>query len=315
MLVLKKVLACVLLSWISMAVEATVLPDSSVTGTVLFNLDGRRDSAEFGSIALDDARSGSVGFTASGTPFPSLVANAYIGPNNLIPSIFGRGAGVLTYYFEIVGPSGTVPVLIDVGGVATGLATPGASFAVESQWALFDSISLTTVLAGDDIRSGQLTGSFGQSFNRTVSLTLSANRVYPVFMKADAGAAATDVGSNAIADAFVDPIFSFGPGVDPLAYSFNFSNGIGNSHAAAVPEPVTFALLSVGLLSLAVLRRRRTESIARGDDGRRSNCPMKKRGAFELASQTLIIAGQVFRYAVATGMAKQDHQRRFLQYV
>jgi hypothetical protein len=60
MLVLKKVLACVLLSGISMAVEAAAVPDSSVTATVLFNLGGRLDSAEFGSLALDDARFGSV---------------------------------------------------------------------------------------------------------------------------------------------------------------------------------------------------------------------------------------------------------------
>jgi hypothetical protein len=73
------------------------------------------------------------------------------------------------------------------------------------------------------------------------------------------GAAATDVGSHAAADAFVDPIFSFGPGVDPSLYSFNFSLGIGNSAAVAgLPEPGTLALFSVSLLFLIFVRRYRT---------------------------------------------------------
>ena len=44
-------------------------------------------------------------------------------------------------------------------------------------------------------------------------------------MVADAFGAATIPGSHATVDAFVDPIFSFGPGVDPTLYSFEFSPG------------------------------------------------------------------------------------------
>ena len=69
-----------------------------MTGTVLFNLGGREDLAGFGSIALTDDRLGDVGATVSGDPFASIVANAQIGPNNAIPSLFGRGVGALTYY-------------------------------------------------------------------------------------------------------------------------------------------------------------------------------------------------------------------------
>jgi hypothetical protein len=61
---------------------------------------------------------------------------------------------------------------------------------VQSRWNLYDSVALTTQLAGDQIDSTQITGSFGQSFDRTVSLTLLTNHVYPVFMLADAEAAA-----------------------------------------------------------------------------------------------------------------------------
>ena len=236
------------------AARAATLPDPSVTGTVLFNLGGRQDLAAFGSIELTDARFGSVHADVSGTPSPSIVASAHIGPNAVTQSLYGRGTGALTYYFEIEGPSGSVPVSIDVAGAATGVATAGASFAVESRWSLYASIALTTVLAGDDIASGQQSGSFDQGFDHTVSLMLATNHTYPVLLVADAQAAATDAGSDSLADAFVDPIFSFGPGVDPLAYSFHFSDGIGNT---TVPEPAALSLLGTGCMALGVVGRRR----------------------------------------------------------
>ena len=96
-------------------------------------------------------------------------------------------------------------------------ASSGASFAVESRWDLLDS---GASLAGDDIRSGQLSGSFNQNFGRTVSLTLATNHVYSVFMLADAGAAATLLGSHATANAFVDPVFSLRLRMNPRVYSF-----------------------------------------------------------------------------------------------
>jgi len=195
-----------------------------------------------------------VSFTAAGTPAPSLEANAAIGPS-ATPSIFGRAAGFLNYGVEVVGPAGPVPVLIDVAGAATASAPSGASFAVESRWDLLD---FGSSLAGDDIRSGQLSGSFSKNFDHTVSLTLMANHVYTVFMLADAAAAATLEGSRATARAFIDPIFSLGPGVDPQSYTFVLSEGIGNARpTAVVPEPGTLTLLSASVLALGVLRRRR----------------------------------------------------------
>jgi hypothetical protein len=248
----KSLLASIGLFLALSAAEASQLPDYQVTGDALFNLSppDRLSLSRFGSIPLADARFGSVSFAASGTPSPSLVAGAEIGPSTT-PIIFGRRAGFLTYFFEILGPSGAVPVLIDVAGGATAFASPGASFAVESRWDLLDS---GASLAGDDIRSGQLSGNFNESFDRTVILTLATNHVYSVFMLADAGAAATLLGSHATANAFVDPVFSLAPGVDPLAYSFDFSEGIGNS--SLVPEPGTLVLLIAGVLFLGLLRLR-----------------------------------------------------------
>ena len=240
------------------AAEASPLPPYSVIGDVLFNQNppGHLFPNDFGTFSLVDGAFGAVSLVAAGQPSPSLRAEALIGPNT-VPSIFGRADALLNYACEIVGPSGAVPVLVGVAGVASGSSDAGASFAVEARWDLLDGGSS---LAGDDIRSGQFTGSFSQSFGRTVDLMLMANHVYTVFMLADAGAAATLEGSHAIARAFVDPIFSFGPGVDPLLYSFDFSAGVGNTAPAvptAVPEPGTLALLGLGLLSAGPIARRK----------------------------------------------------------
>ena len=99
-----------------------------------------------------------------------------------------------------------------------------------------------------------MSGIFNQNFGHTVNFTLSANQVYKVTMVADAFAAAGSSGTLAFASAFIDPIFSFGPGVGP-EYSFLLSDGIGNG--APIPEPSAFVLLITGTLALVGLFRMR----------------------------------------------------------
>jgi PEP-CTERM motif len=243
------------------AAEASAVPLSHVTGDVFFNFQppNRIFLTDLGSASLDDARYGSVAVSALGMPFPSIVASADIGTGQ-VGVIFGRADAALTYFFEVVGPTGSVPVLIDVAGAVTGTATTGASFVLTSRWDLFDLANRS--LAGDNISTPQLSGTFTQSFGRTVSLSLATNQFYSITLFADAEAAATDLGSRSIANALIDPVLSFGAGVDPSLYSFELSDGIGNGAAvpSSVPEPATLTLISTGLVSLWTTRRRRKES-------------------------------------------------------
>ncbi len=60
---------------------------------------------------------------------------------------------------------------------------------------------------------------------------------------------------SAGATAWIDPAFQLAPGVDPGAYSFVFSSGIGNT--APVPEPEAYAMMLSGLAVLGWVSMRR----------------------------------------------------------
>jgi hypothetical protein len=231
--------------------EASPISPYSLVGDLVFNQrpSDRLSPNDFGFFALD----GVASLNAAGVPSPSLTADASVGPNQL-PSFFARADAILTYALEIVGPAGDVPVVITASGIASAFADDGASFAVETRWGLLDG---GATLVGDDIRSGQLTGIFNQSFGGTHDVELAANHLYTVFILADAAAAATVEGSHATAHAFVDPLFAFGAGVDPSLYAFELSPGIGNDAAGQpVPEPTSLALLGTGFAVVSWRARR-----------------------------------------------------------
>jgi len=229
------------------AASAQPLAPASAERFAFFNLGERVDLAGFGTLPLVNPAFGSILVSVAGDP--ALSATSDIGPS-AVASIFGRGTALLNYQFTVVGPQALVPVRLDVNGSASGAATPGGSIAVESFWSVFADVN--NPLASDDVRSGQVFGSFAQSFSRTVEVTVIANLPYTVSMLADAQAAATDAGSRASASAFVDPVVSLGIGVDPDLYSLAFSAGILNT--APVPEPASGAVLVPGLLLLGAWR-------------------------------------------------------------
>jgi hypothetical protein len=230
--------------------NASVLSPAVVSGSVFFNLSPppRIDFNTFGTFS-QVGPGGFVQFAASGMPGPFLSGQATISQG-----FTGRVSGILVYDIEILGPTGAVPVLIDVSGGAAGSSTttdPFAAFALKSLWTLENvNLGLRPVFS-EGIDTGSLTGIFNQNFSHTLSLTLTANHVYRVTMVADAFAGTGSSGTLAFGTAFIDPIFSFGVGVGP-EYSFHISDGVGNS---SIPEPSSLVLSSAGIVDLALFRR------------------------------------------------------------
>ena len=238
-----------------------------LNGTLFFNLIPRVDFDLFGNYFLFqpgqtanfDSR---MAFRAVGTPAPFLG-----GQISAAPFGFGRATATLTYELEILGPNGSVPVLIDVSGrvfAHLGADLSGTALA-QSNWA-FEDVSLGPVFS-DALDSGVQHDDFSQSFSHTVFATVTANHIYGVTMFVDLEIGGGNGGANGTA--IIDPVFSFAPGVDP-AYSFQFSDGIGNSSLPAIPEPSSVVLLSAGAITIGLLRRARRRV---GRSGSRSRSP------------------------------------------
>ena len=253
--------ACLLLLFTVSHAKAGPLPPSPppalapflLNGTLFFNLIPRVDFDLFGDYSLFQSVPGPLGdsrmhFTAFGTPAPFLGAQIDAGQFQ-----FGRAAATLTYELEVLGPPGSVPILIDVSGLVfadVGLDRSATEIA-QSNWS-FEDVVLGPVYS-DALDSGLQHEDFSQTFSHTVFVTVTANHIHRVTMSVDLQVGGGNFGANGAA--LIDPVFSFAPGVDP-SYSFQFSDGIGNSSIPAVPEPYSVLLLSVGAIAIGLLRRR-----------------------------------------------------------
>ena len=177
-----------------------------------------------------------------------------------VPSIedlfFGRVAAVFDYEVVILGPPGSLLVLVDAAARVQAGAQPGTGgFALTAMWSITNASSGITVFS-EGIQTPELSGSFGDSFDHTDSLVLTSNQRYKVRLVADAGIAnGFTNGAVGFAFALIDPVFSFGADVGP-EYSFVFSEGVGNVRTSSVPKPGTFTLILVGLLAVGLIRKR-----------------------------------------------------------
>src|ERR687887_610721 len=99
--------------------QAAPLDPPTIIGDVSLNKGGRQDLNTFGSIGVTGPGA-AADLTVAGTPLPTITAAAQAGPSGDIPGLFSRADAVMTYAFEILGPAASVPVVIDVAGLAQG---------------------------------------------------------------------------------------------------------------------------------------------------------------------------------------------------
>jgi hypothetical protein len=222
------------------------------------NVDDLGTYRVFGPAGAGGTTSAELGIFA--TPSPLVVATVASAPHQ-----YARANGTLVYemavlspvgemcsfpFYGIDGPDCLVDVDVDVFGLVTTHGStifggdPPPSFIAHATVAIQNAQGVE--LFSEGIRLPLTNnGAFTDEFATRQRLTVLANRALRIRMDVNAEAAATSLPASAFA--LVDPVFSFAPGVDP-GYSFQFSPGIGNSRADAVPEPGALLLLASGLV-------------------------------------------------------------------
>jgi hypothetical protein len=200
----------------------------------------------------------------------SGLAETYPGlpnPLNLLdPFAFARFANSATqevqsfasvqYFFEVVGPANSnIPVDIQYS-VSASYRTPGGI--TESQGTSRGAVQLylgdgTPTQVGVDAQCAFT--DCDQSSSGVLHLNAEANFVYMLSVSASAdGNFPSESGS-----ASADPYLYIDPSFTGTGYSLAFSDGISNTPpgtGSTVPEPASSALVGMGLVAAAVIRRR-----------------------------------------------------------
>ena len=148
------------------------------------------------------------------------------------------GQAILTYQFEVVGPTGLAPVGVKASGVIAGTGI------FSSLLAQFRVGSVGGYIIDEDVQnipgSWQVDGTYMFETNVPITVTMAVQ-----------GVSELNSGSGSYS-ASIDPIFS----VDSSSgYELFFSRGIGNV-PSAVPEPSTWAMMALGFLGLGLVARR-----------------------------------------------------------
>lgn len=231
--------------------------------------------APVGGRALSAASDGStttVALANTGflSPAMAIEAQSVVGLPAAYSSDFSTGAGSegnanLQYFFEILGPTPTVPVLVQASGdlvtsavgpgivalLNLGIGGPGVTIFDET-WTNGGAQGNATLLCGSAGCGGHIREHSVYTFETdqiydvaiTASVTVGGSISVPAYgtiTSINAGLQGAAVG--------MDPYFSVAPGTpDAGAYSFVFSDGIGNAPIASIPEPPVWALLGVGFM-------------------------------------------------------------------
>lgn len=194
-----------------------------------------------GNLSINSFLGHYVGQPITGLGRTSQTADTFFGPATATadiglspaPSValttVGKGAvalAALTYFFEVVGPSGTVPINVN----AKGYTTPGAGgadyFAVQTT---VNPGFTFPVVATPTSGAWTVSGEYG----------FSANVVYRVLLQVEAEGGGYS---------YIDPTFAIDPAYSN-DYVLKFSAGVVNG----VPEPSTWAMMLVGFVGLGTM--------------------------------------------------------------
>jgi hypothetical protein len=206
---------------------------------------------------------GRMFFKSEILPSPFMQAGAVVSNG-----FFGRVNAILAYQIMVVGPDGDVTISLDVGGEAGGQSPGVGSFvSLTSTWSFV--APPTPTFSGVSLAGGivvpKVFDPFYDTFHDVTDFfTVRTNQPLTLTLFADVSARGglyNGVDAASTGWAYIDPVFSLGPGFGP-EYSLVFSPGVGNSPNSPLPppfttpEPSTLALLATGLLAVSGLRAR-----------------------------------------------------------
>jgi len=232
-------------------VSATILPPFTYGGhTSIAYWDGTQyiQPLEFNtgpsqSLSGSAVSSASASSSSALAPLPTVSATADVsGPTAFDITATAIADITLTYYLEVVGPPGMVPLDVRAAGTVSGTPNGGGI------------ANFSTCLGVGDLQSS--------SWTLNTTATVAANNPYCVEIEAKAQAFEDGILDTAAhGSVTVDPHFAIDPGF-LLApdYTLVFSDGIGNGAVSAAPEPaMTLAVIA----ALGFLARSRTRGRVR----------------------------------------------------
>ncbi|HEY1782415.1 MAG TPA: PEP-CTERM sorting domain-containing protein [Roseiarcus sp.] len=199
----------------------------------------------------DDPESGTASaiVKAALAPSPSLYASA---ATNSVDALAEADSDVqLTYQVEIIGAPGLVDLRVQAASSSSSSATSSSADTELNLELPIGGVAVEYIFETDS-QLGAAAGGFAESFNLDTTYTTQADSPFVVSMQVSASSGNDETGSGS-ATAELDPIFSV-----PIGYSIVFSPGVGNSPiAAGVPEPSTWALMTLGFAGLGFASWRR----------------------------------------------------------
>jgi VPDSG-CTERM motif len=191
-----------------------------------------------GTLTVSDATGSGTATITQGSD-PSVLANAT--GSATYSAQAGGATAKYTYWFEVLGSSGNVPVLVNANGGATASSsnpTGGSAYILVGNYGFGETISTS---------ASDLDPTF--SINQTTDV--AANTFQEVVLYASAG-----VKESGDASAYVDPQISIDPSLIADGYSLIFSPNFLPQSSGVPDGGTTFGLLGIALAGLFAAHRK-----------------------------------------------------------